>query len=253
MKPLNKIALITTTAIVGFSLISFTQTELTTNKSAKATTEKKAIPDTEIRNVSGFTGIKSSNGIDVFISQGTTERVEVKADAETMKHLRTEVKNGVLEIYMESNWNGLFSGKSHTTEVHVTAKTLNSLTASSGSDVKTLTKIKADKFSAKASSGSDLTLNIEVNEFSFESSSGSDATITGSAKVAHLKSSSGSDIEANKLMTEVCEAQASSGSNISVSVSKQLKAVASSGGDISYHGNPSVSKEESSGGEVSKD
>jgi hypothetical protein len=253
MRPLNKIALLTAAATLCFSLSSFTTAGLTVYKSAKATV-KKVIVDTEIRNVSGFIGIKSSNGIDVFISQGTTERVEVKADAETMKHLKTVVKDGVLEIYMEKDWSlGWSSWKSRVTEVHITAKTINSIVASSGSDVKSVTKIKSNKLSTKSSSGSDLTLDVEANELTCESSSGSDSKLSGTAKTVYLKASSGSDIDAFDLTAEVCTAEASSGSDINISVSKQLKADASSGGDISYRGNPSVSKEESSGGDVSKE
>ncbi|MNE25260.1 hypothetical protein D3C80_1185830 [compost metagenome] len=76
--------------------------------------------------------------------------------------------------------------------------------------------------------------------------------LRGSAKSLNVKSSSGSDISAYDLTAEVCVANASSGSDIEVTVTKQLTAHASSGGDVNYKGNPqNVVKNESSGGDVS--
>jgi hypothetical protein len=103
------------------------------------------------------------------------------------------------------------------------------------------------------SSGSDVDLELYYKTVTIDSSSGSDARLNGMAKTLIAEASSGSDINAQGLKTSVCKLKASSGSDISVSVSDEIYARASSGADISYYGNPSVKdSDESSGGDVSR-
>lgn len=61
-----------------------------------------------------------------------------------------------------------------------------------------------------------------------------------------------SDIKAQDLMVKRCNADASSGSDISVNVSESLVADASSGADIRYTGDASVQTKKSVSGSVSK-
>ena len=59
------------------------------------------------------------------------------------------------------------------------------------------------------------------------------------------------DIKANDLESKICKARASSGSDITVSVSDEIYAKASSGADINYYGSPQIrDTDESSGGDV---
>src|SRR6476660_8880566 len=62
-------------------------------------------PNAQKRNVSGFHAIEVSNGIDLYLSQGD-EAVAVSAsETKYRDHIMTEVKNGVLKIWYETNSN----------------------------------------------------------------------------------------------------------------------------------------------------
>ncbi|AFD08756.1 head GIN domain-containing protein [Solitalea canadensis] len=208
---------------------------------------------TETREVEAFNGISVSTGIDVFIAQGNAEKVTVTADDDIISSIKTEVKGGILNIYVDKKNNKSWSWtRNNTMKVYLTVKELNSITASSGSDVSTTNTLKSAKLFVQSSSGSDINLALDAGDLICESSSGSDMKLSGIAKSLNVKSSSGSDISAYELTSEVCVANASSGSDIEVTVTKQLTAHASSGGDVSYKGNPqNVVKNESSGGDVS--
>ncbi len=207
---------------------------------------------TEIRNVKDFTEIKVSTGIDLFLKMGDTEEVKVIADDEIIDNLITEVSNGELRIYMKKtnwfNWNGM----TKTRKVYVTVKELNRIEASSGSDVRSENTLTGESLVIEASSGSDVFLDMIFKNISVNTSSGSDAKLTGKAKTLKAEASSGSDINARELLTSVCNANASSGSDITVTVSDELVARASSGSDIRYYGNPGIKDtDESSGGDIS--
>ena len=68
----------------------------------------------------------------------------------------------------------------------------------------------------------------------------------------YANASSGSDIKARDFIVQSCNADASSGADISVNVSENLIADASSGGDISYTGDATVQMKKSVSGSVHK-
>lgn len=205
---------------------------------------------TETRNtVKNFTAIKASSGIKVYLTQDKAYAVKVEADENLLDIIRTEVKGGELHIYPEKN-----IGRAKSKKVYVSSPEISAITSSSGSDVHVENILKADNLELKSTSGSALRLETEADRITCRASSGADITLKGSANTLTVRASSGSRIKARDLQTARCDAEASSGGNISVYVSQDLTASASSGGDIRYSGNPeSVSTGKSVSGSVRKD
>ena len=200
----------------------------------------------EERNVSNFSEITVGNGIEVRISQDNFEKVVVETDENIQKILKTEVHGTKLKIYLEE-------GIQHSKElrVYVTLRQLNSVEASSGSDVKSVNKITSDNLVIHSSSGSEVNMEVSCKMLDADSSSGSDLSVSGTAEQIEAKSSSGSDLDASKLVAEKCDASASSGSDMDVHATKEVKAHASSGSDISIYGNPAMrDTNSSSGGDI---
>lgn len=198
------------------------------------------------RNISGFDKISVSTGIEVILNQDTFEKVVVEVDENIQEILKTEVKDGKLKIYLEK-------GVSHTKtmKVYVTLKQLISLAASSGSEVKTENRINAENLTVSSSSGSEVSMEVNCSMVTVDSSSGSELTVSGTSMAINAESSSGSELDASKLVAEKGEASASSGSNLDVHVTKEIKAHASSGSDITVTGNPgSRDSDSSSGGSI---
>jgi hypothetical protein len=210
-----------------------------------------ASSEKENRKVSGFTAVKVTSGIDLYVKMGDTEQVTIVADDDVINDIITEVKDGVLKIYQKNhlfrwNWN-------KERKAYVTVKVLEEITASAGSDIKSENTISGNDLKIDVSSGSDLKMQVEVENLSLGSSSGSDVTISGTAKNFKADASSGSDIDASELKTKICRVEVSSGSDASVYVTDELEAHASSGGDIKYSGDPqSKDIHKSSGGDVYK-
>jgi len=226
-------------SFILFSLLFFSFQE-----NVFAGTEK-----TEIRQITGFSSVKVSSGIDLYLTMGDAETVKVVADEEIIDNIKTEVENGTLKIFTKNspfNWNF-----NKTRKVYVALKTLENLNASSGADVVSENLLKGNRLNISASSGSEVKLNIEYREVQLDSSSGSDAELSGSCHFFKASSSSGSDIAAPGLLSKVCHVNVSSGADAVVYASDELKANASSGGDVRYLGNPkSKNIDESSGGDV---
>lgn len=208
----------------------------------------------QVRNVENFKGINVSTGVAVYLSQGNTEHVEVVCSEKSMPQLKTVVEDGILRIYYNQHSNGFNWFSRHTNrvlKVYVTAKSLESLSASSGSDLYGQTRISSPKLELHSSSGAEIRLDLQTAELKCEVSSGAGAELKGIASIFSGSASSGAGIKAQDLITDSSEVSASSGGDIKITVTKNLKAEASSGGDISYKGNPgSVTRDKSSGGSI---
>jgi hypothetical protein len=193
-----------------------------------------------------FDVVAASEGIDVFVTQGSEFNITVEADENIIDLIGTDIKDGRLRIHAIEN-----IGRA-TKNVYVTLPEITGLESSSGADLIAQNVIKAQNIELDASSGSDLHVELVAGEVSADASSGADIKISGQADALFADASSGSDIKAQDLMVKRCSADASSGSDISVNVSESLVADASSGADIRYTGDASVQTKKSVSGSVSK-
>lgn len=196
--------------------------------------------------VKNFTSIGISSGIDLYLTQGNSEGVMVKADSETLKDVVVEQNGSDIRIKFKDGikWSGMF--KNRVIKAYVNYKTLNEIAASGGSDVFTQNQIKTDKLAIRASGGSDVKLTLASNDLTVQSSGGSDISLKGKATNMTIQSSGGSDVNAFELVTDYAKVQASGGSDVNIYVNKGLEASASGGGDVSYKGDAALHKTSSS-------
>ncbi|MDT0556572.1 head GIN domain-containing protein [Patiriisocius hiemis] len=188
-----------------------------------------------------FDEVRGSAGLDVFLTEGAETKVTVEADENLQEIIETRIDGGKLIITTNAN-----IGRSVAKKVYVTYTGLKSIEASSGADVIGNSVIKSESLNLDASSGADLEVEIFSKEVFAETSSGADIKVTGKASSLRADASSGSDLNAKNLIVATCNAEASSGADITVNVKDKLTASASSGGDINYYGNPSAVNNKSS-------
>jgi alpha-L-arabinofuranosidase len=196
-----------------------------------------------------FTMIKASEGLDVYITQAETASIEVEADENIISLIATDIQNGTLVIHTEKS-----IGRCKSKKVHVSLPTIEKIVSTSGADVYSTQTLVVENLEVKSNSGADVKIEVEAENVNCSTSSGADIKIAGTADSLTADASSGSDIQARELAVKDCDASASSGADVTVSVSGKLIANTSSGGDVHYYGNPaSVSKNKSvSGGNVHK-
>ncbi|MEO6314558.1 MAG: head GIN domain-containing protein [Chitinophagaceae bacterium] len=208
----------------------------------------------EARNVSGFHAIKISHGIELVIKQGGTEAVAVSAsEKEYRDNIKTEVAGGVLKIYFDTKWYKNWNSNGKKLKAYVSFKELDLLDGSSGSSTVVDGNLNAGTFRIELSSGAVFKGAVQATSLTVDGSSGSVARISGKTQTASLEASSGAGVYGYDMISDKCDADASSGGAIEISVNKELSAEASSGGDIRYKGNGVITKvSKGSGGSVKK-
>ncbi|MFN2437806.1 MAG: head GIN domain-containing protein [Chitinophagaceae bacterium] len=202
----------------------------------------------ERRPIKSFHAIKVAGGIDLYLSEGD-EAIAVSAkDAETRNYIKTEVENGVLKIWFEwKNGRNIFNGINKQLKAYVSYKKLDALSASGGCDVTVDGTITENNLIINISGGSDFNGRVNAQDLKVEASGGSDVEIAGKATRLSVDVNGGSDFSGYGLVTETTSVAASGGSDVEVTVNKELNAKASGGSDVFYKGGASVTEARSSG------
>jgi len=234
--------------ITVLSLLTFT---------SKAQDGKTVVKDANAveRSLSGsFNAITVQDGIDVYLSQGEEESVAVSAsDEKFMDRFKTEVNNGVLKIWFDNksiNW-GI--NERRKLKAYVSFKTLIKLSASGGASVNGNGVLNVDLLEIKCTSGSHFGAAINAATLTTDQSSGSDINISGKAERLNASVSSGAVFKGYGLAVDYCDAKASSGGGIRITINKELNAKANSAGGIHYKGDAVVKNVSvNSGGVVKK-
>lgn len=202
-------------------------------------------PNAELRTVGSFHAVQVSGGIDLYLSSGDPAVVVSARDEESRQAIKTEVRNGVLYISYDYKFSsGL---RNRALKAYVAGRNLTELGASGGSDIRISGRLQADSLAVALSGGSDLKGAIEARKLFVEQSGGSDMNIQGRVGQLYIEASGGSDFNGYDLVSEECTIAASGGSDISITVNKELSAEASSGSDVSWKGSGSVRVVKASG------
>lgn len=200
----------------------------------------------QARNVTGFTGVNVSGGIDLYLSSGN-ESVSVSASSTNIRdHMVTEVINGVLRIHLENNWNpGMGNPKM---KAYVSIKNLKYLEASGGGDIYLKDMISTDDLDVRLSGGGNMEGKLNADHLNIKQSGGSNVNLTGNVKDLNVDASGGGNLEGYDLVTDMASINASGGSNAELTVNKELRVKSSGGSDVSYKGRAVVISIKSSGG-----
>ena len=190
---------------------------------------------TEKRQVSTFTGINIKTRIKVKYTQDSLQKLIIKADNNLMKLVKTEVKNGILNIYTSKRYN-----IKDTILVEIVSDKINFIDLSQGSEFTGLNKITGDTITLNANSQSKINADISFKYLKSNVNSKSIINLSGNVKKLELKNISGSKFKGKNLLIENCFITAESNSKSEINVSKELNVEARGGSKVKYSGNPNM-------------
>ena len=202
----------------------------------------------EVRKVENFTGVEVSSAISLYLSQGNENALAISVDKEHMDKIKTEVKNGVLKIYVESGLWNKWNWSNKKIKAYVTIKTIEKLSASGASSVTITDKLTAGNLKINVNGASNLKGDIQAQNIDLNISGAATATISGTTGGLTVDARGASNLKASELVASECSAQASGASSIRVNVTKEFSKVEASGASsIRYRGEATVKNFEASG------
>ncbi len=205
----------------------------------------------ETRDISGFTGVLISSGIDVFLSEGDNFEVRVEADENLLEVIETRLSGRMLEVGTERV--NIRNAKSK--KVYVTLPELSSLKISSAGDCEGQTLFHCDDLELGISSAGDLTLEVEARQIDLGISSSGDARLAGKTDVFNVSLSSAGNLHAFDLVAGIVKVDVSSAGDARVHATDEISMSASSAGSIYHMGDARVvrSSKSSAGDIIRKD
>jgi len=197
----------------------------------------------ESRDISGFTGVHVSSGIDVLLSQGDDFEVIVEADENLQDVIVTET-NGRMLVVKTADHVNIRNARSK--KVHVTLPELSDLKISSAGDCVGQTPFDCEDLMISISSAGDLTLEVDAREIDIDISSSGDCRISGSTDILDATLSSAGDLNAFDLVAGKVDVDVSSAGDARVNATDEITMNASSAGNIYYRGDAKIVRSHSS-------
>jgi len=182
---------------------------------------------TEARDLTDFTSVDVGGVFQVEITAQKDFAVEVEADDNLLQFVKTEVRNGQLEISMDKK-----VSTKNPIRIRISAPAIEGLETSGVSNVSVT--------------------DLQNTDFSIDTSGASKLKLSGETTNLTVEVSGASEINAEDLKAVNAEVDASGASRVNVSVSGKLRSEASGASSITYAGTPTVSKKTSGASKVTQ-
>lgn len=217
---------------------------------------KTASTSSEVREVGAFTGLEISSGIDVKFTQNKTQNILVEADSGKLQYIVTEVKNGILKIYIDHKEQKNIS--INNPKVIITAPGFEKIIINSGATFTTQNTINGTDFyiltesaskatvdlnannevNLQTNSGATLKGNIKAAVLTYNGTSASSGQLSGTVNKAYFTTTSAATCNAKNLFANTAVAEVTSASTLFVNAKDTLQTKTSSAGSVKFFGNP---------------
>src|SRR5262245_16349492 len=197
------------------------------------------------RNVTEFTGVHVSAGIQTKLSIGARS-VTVRGDANVVPLVRTEVRNGRLQIGFEPHTS--ITTRSPV-EVTISAPRLDELETSGGSGIEGAIG-SGDSLRIDASGGSHIYVSTERKQIDAHGSGGAVLKLEGRADAIRLHASGGTVVKAARLSVNTVDLEGSGGADLSIDANGLVRGSLSGGSTARVGSRARVEVQTSGGSEV---
>ena len=194
-----------------------------------------------------FHGIQLEGAIDVILTPGATQAVEVEAQANLVDLVTTEVRSGVWTIGTGDH--GYSTDKPFV--VYITAPSIDQVTIQGSGDVKATGQFSAEDVTLSIEGSGDLSWDVAAKSVQASIRGSGDIRLSGSCEKLKASVEGSGDINAKGMTATTASASTTGSGDINVNTSGELSARIEGSGDIVYQGNPaSVHSNVSGSGEV---
>lgn len=196
---------------------------------------------TETRTVDAFTGIRSTALVSIQLKSGSPCAVSLEGEADAIKTITTEVKDGVLAIGQDGH------SKGGPVKVIVTISDLKLIDIGGPTELAGEGTFTSDSVTIDGSGGSQMDLNITATSINIDLSGASSLHLCGTAARVDADLSGASDLRSGCLDAQNVDVRTSGASSASVMASQSVSAKSSGASDIVIYGDAAQRTVDASG------
>ncbi|TLM95335.1 head GIN domain-containing protein [Hymenobacter jeollabukensis] len=213
----------------------------------------RAAADTrEVRTVGAFTRVQLAGSMEVIVTQGNAQKVEVVGQPEDVKEVETTVEKGRLRVGTVNHTGMSWRNFKGPVKVYVTVTTLEGLSVSGSGNLHADNTLTGKAVTVAVSGSGQLRAPLQAEVVEASVSGSGQMRLNGSTRSLSASVSGSGRIEAAELKASTCEARISGSGNCRLNVAETLDAHISGSGNIYYAGSPRVTSHVAGSGRVSK-
>ncbi len=182
---------------------------------------------TQARDVADFTRIDNRDSVDVRLQVGEPQRVRVRAGEKVIDDVRTEVRDGTLEITFDRDG---FGGSD--VEVEVSVPKLTAIEASGSGDIEAA--------------------GVDADAFEVVSDGSADIVVAGTATRLVVDLDGSGEAELAELAADEAQVTVDGSGDLYLRADERLDVVVDGSGDVRYHGDPTVTRRVDGSGGLSR-
>ena len=182
---------------------------------------------TQARDVAAFTRIDNRDSVDVRLRVGEPQRVRVRAGEKVIDDVRTEVRDGTLEIAFDRDG---FGGSD--VEVEVSVPELTAIEASGSGDIEAA--------------------GVDADAFEIRSDGSADIVVAGTATRLTVDLDGSGEADLADLAADSAEVTVDGSGDLDLRADERLDVEVDGSGDVRYHGDPTVTRHVDGSGELSR-
>lgn len=203
---------------------------------------------TETRDVRDFHAVDVGLPGAVEVSVADHFSVEIQAQENLVPFLKTEVKDGELQLYFDRSVSDAKDLK-----VRITAPAYDALALSGSATMRVLTPLQGDKLDLSIGGSGSIDLpQADVHNLKCSIAGSGDIRVSGKAQAVEYSIAGSGDITAKALQADTGKAAISGSGTVTCNVTQTLKAEIAGSGDIYYTGSPSVDTDIAGSGKVKR-
>ncbi len=201
----------------------------------------------EERTVGTFSSIGMGIHGDIYLSQGSPQKLVIEADEDILKKIVTEVKDGMLKIKF-SEYN--IRTKSPV-KIWITMAQVDGLYLSGSGSLNAETAIKSEEMEMSVSGSGKINVKeLTCDEIDVSISGSGDVNLGGSADEMDIAISGSGGCTADQFTVEEANIHISGSGSCKINATKDLEASISGSGTVYYRGNPTIDASVSGSGKV---
>ena len=168
----------------------------------------------ETRSIGSFSGVKVTEGIDLYLSKADKESLRVEVTGTKLENIITEISGSYLRVHMRD---GGYRGKVNA-KVYVTYVMVDKLSASSAGSIFSDGTLEANDMEVSASSAGSIEITLKANTVEASASSAGEIELQGKTRKLEIEASSAGQIDAYDLEAQQVSAEASSAGSLKLTV-----------------------------------
>lgn len=196
----------------------------------------------EKRTAGPFSGIKFTGIGHVYITQGETASVEVKAPAAVLQKAKTEVKNDILEIgfkFAPLRWLRSL-GEMGKIEFHITSPSIDTLISNGAGKIISTNTITAKDMTLESTGAGNTEISIDAASLLAKVTGAGNVRMNGKVNAQDLSITGAGKYEAFELQSESAVAHSTGSGQAFINVSKNLDVTITGVGTVKYKGEPAI-------------